>query len=53
MLSIISAILCNSLVILRLKFDSRNKIGTLRVEADDIFLTKVCLIKQMFNLILT
>ncbi|RHN57832.1 hypothetical protein MtrunA17_Chr5g0444671 [Medicago truncatula] len=36
MLSIVSAIFCYSLMILRLKFDSRNEIGTLRTEADDI-----------------
>jgi len=36
MLSIVAAIFCYTLMILRSKFDSRNKIGTLRKEADDI-----------------
>jgi len=36
MISIVFAIFCYSLMILRLKFDSRNEIGTLRTEADDI-----------------
>ncbi|RHN56668.1 hypothetical protein MtrunA17_Chr5g0431931 [Medicago truncatula] len=36
MLSIIATIFCYSLMILRLKFDSWNEIGTLRMEVDDI-----------------
>jgi len=36
MLSIVAAILCYSLMVLRTKLDSRHEIGTLRMEADDI-----------------